>query len=340
MFSNWKKSIAAVLLTLCLAFTACGAPAAVGDNVTEPTGSAPGTGAQTGTETSGGAATPIDVYVLAGQSNMAGTSRLNLLPEQYRRTYPRVKMYFEVGSGYEPDMREWTVVQPGQGAFINNTQYFGPELGMAEVLQNSDSEIAFVKYAYGGTAIYQHPGINNTATNKDNWHGSWDGATPGRLYNGLISTVQTALTELEEQGYAPVIRGMAWMQGETDGEIQFNSGEHAAADVYEHNLTEFFKAVRTELNVPDMPIVFGEIYEYSTAVIQARKIVLAQKRVAETLPGTYLINTGDLVIDGSIDDWHWNGISEWLLGVRFGEKLYEVTHPALDNTYNDGEAAA
>ena len=30
----------------------------------------------------------------------------------------------------------------------------------------------------------------------------------------------------------------------------------------------------------------------------------------------------------------------WLLGVRFGEKLYEVTHPALDNSYNDGEAAA
>ena len=326
---GWKRFIALAAVLVCFAAAACsGAP------VTSGVGRAPdaSSGASADNEAAS-AATPIDVYILAGQSNMAGTSKLDLLDEKYRKTYPRVKIYFEVGGGYEPEMRQWTVVQPGQGAYINNARYFGPELGMAEILQNIDSEIAFIKYAYGGTAIYQHPDINNTSTNKDNWHGRWDGATPGRLYNGLVDTVRTALSQLVGDGYDPVIKGMAWMQGETDGEIQFNRGAHAAADVYEHNLTEFFKAVREEFGEPDMPIVFGEIYEYSAAVVQARKIVLAQQAVADSLQGAYLVDTGDLVINGAVDDWHWNGLSEWLLGVRFGEKLYEVTHPGMDNSY-------
>ncbi|MBQ8885783.1 MAG: hypothetical protein IJY62_05405 [Clostridia bacterium] len=294
----------------------------------------------------------IDVYIMAGQSNMVGTSRLELLDEQYKVAYPRVKIY-NGGDGPNDERNKWVSVRPGQGAANQPWVMFGPELGMASILNEKDKEVAFIKYAYGGTAIYQHSGLNNTATNHDNWHGPWDGVkkaetvsdvtteTSGRLYTECMVTVKNGLAALKADGYTPVVKGLAWMQGETDGEIQFNNNGHDAASVYEHNLTELFSHFRSEIgeivgqDLSKMPIVFGEIYEYSTCVVRVREIVEAQAKVG-LQPNNYLIETGDLIIDSRIDDWHWNGNEEYTLGVRFGEKLYEVTHGPFDNAYSDG----
>lgn len=288
----------------------------------------------------------IDVYLMAGQSNMVGTSRLYLLDEKYQESFPTVKFY-NGGDGLNSERNRWVTVHPGQGTmslrdnFDNQTESFGPELGMAKVLHNTTEEIAFIKYAYGGTAIFQNPEVNNTATNKDNWHGPWDGASSGRLYNGFLQTVREGLTKLKQDGYEPIIKGLAWMQGETDGEIQFNNERYQAAKAYEHNLTELFNAFRNEIStisgqdLSQMPIVFGEIYEFSTAVKEVRTIVEAQYKVGQ-LANNYMIETGDLAIDSRIDDWHWNGTMEYMLGIRFGEKLYELTHEISDVEYDDG----
>ena len=294
----------------------------------------------------------IDVYIMAGQSNMVGTSRLELLDDQYKVNYPLVKLY-NGGDGPSEERNKWVTVRPGQGTASQPYVMFGPELGMASVLSEPDKEIAFIKYAYGGTAIYQHPSVNNTATNHDNWHGPWDGVkavetlsqvtteTSGRLYVECMLTIKNGLAALKADGYIPVIKGLAWMQGETDGEIQFNRGEHNAASVYEHNLTQLFAHFRSEIgaiaqqDLSKMPIVFGEIYEYSTCVVRVRDIVEAQANVGMQ-PNNYLINTGDLIIDSRVDDWHWNGNEEYTLGVRFGEKLYEVNHGPFNNAYSDG----
>ncbi len=293
-----------------------------------------------------GAGNEIDVYFIAGQSNAAGTSKLSTLDDKYKINYPNV-LFYNGGDGVISEQNKWTYVRPGLGTQSlkdsegNIITAFGPELGMARALSNKDKKIAFIKYAYGGTAIFQNDSLNNTATNKDNWHGPWDDATSGRLYNGFVSTAKEGLAKLKENGYSPVIKGLTWMQGETDGEIQFNTGKYDAADKYEHNLTELFNHFRSELTTisgvdqSKMPIVFGEIYEYSTAVVQVRKIVEAQKNVGE-LPNNYLINTGDLIIDVNNDGWHWPGNQELELGVRFGEKLYELYHSTTYTPYSDG----
>ncbi|MBQ9480583.1 MAG: carboxypeptidase regulatory-like domain-containing protein, partial [Clostridia bacterium] len=163
-----------------------------------------------------------------------------------------------------------------------------------------------------------------------NWHGPWDGALAGDFYEGLFGTVDAAVSELKAKGYSPKVRGFVWMQGETDGEIQFNNGLRKGAENYEHNLTELFKAVRVKLNEPDLPIVFGEIYEYSQPLSieqsgRGRDIVAAQRNVGN-LANNYLVTTGDLMIDASVDPWHWQGQSARLLGVRFGEKMYEAVY--------------
>lgn len=290
-------------------------------------------------------ATDIDVYFIAGQSNAAGTSRLKTLDDKYKVEYPNV-LFYNGGDGVLSEQNKWTHVRPGLGtqAVTENgetVEMFGPELGMARVLSNKNKKIAFIKYAYGGTGIFQHDGLNNTATNHDNWHGPWDGATSGRLYNGFFTTARKGLASLKEKGYNPIIKGVTWMQGETDGEIQFNQGKYNAADVYEHNLTELFSCFRSELTTisgtdqSKMPIVFGEVYEYSIAFCEARKIVEAQANVGK-LPNNYLINTGDLIISTKVDGWHWPGNQELQLGVRFGEKYYELSNSLTYTPYSDG----
>jgi hypothetical protein len=288
-------------------------------------------------------AVDIDVYFIAGQSNAVGFSKLSTLDDEYKVEYPNV-LFYNGGQGIQNIGDNLSYVRPGLGLQPGDTiEYtgFGPELGMAKVLSNKEKKIAFIKYAYGGTAIYQNDSLNNKDDNHDNWHGPWDGATSGRLYEGFLTTAGNGLNALKKAGYSPAIKGLVWMQGETDGEVQFNTGKYNAADMYEHNLTELFNHFRRELtdisstNQLDMPIVFGEIYEYSTAVIEVRKIVEAQANVGK-LDNNYLINTGDLIIDTTNDGWHWPGNQELELGVRFGEKLYEVNHTVEYQQYSDG----
>ena len=286
----------------------------------------------------------IDVFLLAGQSNMVGFSRLSLLDDKYKKEYPNVLMY-NGGDCIGTERNKLTYVHPGQGTqsamALLGSEAFGPELGMASVLSSNNKKIAFIKFAYGGTAIFQHPELNNTQSNKDNWHGPWDGATSGNLYKNFLSTVRNGLNALISMGYNPVVRGLAYMQGETDGEIQFNNDVYHAADAYEHNLTELFNAFREEVSIindqdlSEMPIVFGEIFEYSKAVIEVRKIVEAQNNVGK-LDNNYLIETSDLLITSKVDDWHWNGNWMYWLGVRFGEKLYETVYGLNTIEYSDG----
>lgn len=283
----------------------------------------------------------IDVYLLAGQSNAVGMARLALLDDQYKREYPLVWL-FNGGDGPRGEHLRWVPVRPGQGSIAVNIPMFGPELGMASVLERGDEPVALIKYAHGGTAIYRNADLNNRPDNHDNWHGPWDGVKPaedlsqvdettsGRLYTEFMMTIRQGLQALREQGYAPVIRGLAWMQGETDGEIQFNNDRHQAAPVYAHELQCLFAAFRGEIgriagqDLSRMPIVFGEINRFSRCIIQAEAIVQAQKQVG-LLPCNALIGTEDLPIDPAIDEWHWNGNEEYELGVRFGRRLLELT---------------
>lgn len=279
----------------------------------------------------------IDVYLIAGQSNAVGMARLDLLDDQYKREYPHVWL-FNGGDGPREEHLRWVPVRPGQGSIAVGIPMFGPELGMASALQRADAPVAFIKYAHGGTAIYRNADLNNKPDNHDNWHGPWDGVAPaadlsqvnegtsGRLYTECLMTIRAGLAQLREQGYTPVIRGLAWMQGETDGEIQFNNDKHQAAPVYAHNLSALFAAFRWELSdiagqdLTHMPIVFGEINRFSRCICQAEAIVAAQMAVGRE-PGNHLVLTEDLPIDPAIDEWHWNGNEEFFLGVRFGETL-------------------
>ena len=279
----------------------------------------------------------IDVFVLVGQSNAVGMAKVSSLPGISDLSFPDVLIY-NGGDCPAAEKNRLVPVHAGQGWGFGEEPYFGPELGMASVFSASKHPVAIMKYAYGGTAIFRNPDLNNKPTNHDNWHGPWDGVIPastpeevneftsGRLYTESLQTIRNGLSALQDLGYNPVVRGLVWMQGETDGEIQFNNNKYAASSVYEHNLTELFRAFRTELtaitgsNQTHMPIIFGEINEFSVCIVNAAEIVAAQKQVGKQADN-YYISTCDLPIDPTIDCWHWTGKEAFELGVRFANTL-------------------
>ncbi|MDR0856429.1 MAG: sialate O-acetylesterase [Clostridiales bacterium] len=273
--------------------------------------------------------TPIDVYILAGQSNADGVAEISSLPAPYDTVE-----YKNVWIHRNNVWREGVKAGLGGGA-----QYFGPELGIAEFIGRGDKKVAIIKWAIGGTAITK---IHDSATN---WHGTWDGQTAGSMYTTLFNRITNGLNGLVQRGYAPEIKGMFWMQGEQDGveNVAYNNTHGAGADyaagpmAYEHNLTEFFAAVRARLELPALPIVFGEVYEYSQVMTWPREILAAQHKLA-LLPDNYLVETGDLYINPNADKWHWQGKEMLELGRRFADAMYRVYHPVLDNTYDDGYA--
>jgi len=266
----------------------------------------------------------IDVYILAGQSNMAGHSQLKYLDKKYQKEYHNSLIY--IGDNADSAVLKKIInVKPGQGY---SSECYGPEIPMAYFFESAH-KVGFIKYAWGGTAIFQNPDLNCNSNNNDNWHGTWDNKKPGRLYLGLLDTVKEGIKAYKQEGYNPIIKGIVWMQGETDGEIQFNNSKYNASKEYYKNLVNLFDYLRKDIGIivdsdlTNLPIVFGEIYEYSRAVCNVRDIVLAQKEVGK-LSNNYYISTKDLKIDMPVDDWHWNSFEMFTLGYRFAMKLYQL----------------
>ena len=78
-----------------------------------------------------------------------------------------------------------------------------------------------------------------------------DNVGPG--YEVFYETVSDGIDALIEAGWEPEVKGMAWMQGESD------ACWDVWADAYEDNLTHFIDRVREDVRSPSMAFVAGLI---------------------------------------------------------------------------------
>lgn len=161
----------------------------------------------------------IDVIVLAGQSNMEGHSWSNELKKhiseekynEYVKGYEDFRMCYKVGCGGSNNNsnNQFVKIKLGQGC---NVPMFGPELGIAEYLTEYKSvlanEVAFVKFAVGGTTIYNQ--WRSPSSVDENFE-------KGYIYTPFIKYVENSIETLVNEGYEPTIRAICWMQGESDG---------------------------------------------------------------------------------------------------------------------------
>jgi hypothetical protein len=285
-----------------------------GSSTTSPSTSTTSTSTTTPSTTS--TSTPskdrtIHVYLVAGQSNASGVGQVNSLPAALQLGQPDVNIYWS----QEP---WWKPLSPASEYTSGALAYFGPEVtfgrGLADV--GDGTPIAIIKHSVGGTDL------------ADFWNPGESPSDPdvGTGYQVFYDTVSNGLDALIAEGWEPEVRGMAWMQGESD------ACWDVWADAYESNLTHFIARVREDVRTPTMPFVAGlidcvELCGWRETVREATL------NVADADANVYTVETEDL---GTYpyDGWHYQGTGMRVLGYRFaasltGQPIPDMPHAAI-----------
>jgi hypothetical protein len=212
------------------------------------------------------ASEPIQVYLLAGQSNMLGAGKFWELPtEPFNYLTPQSVSYSydldigaKVSNGFE---------QLRPGVYLNS---FGPELSFGRFVDEaSAAPIGIIKVAAGGTSLAL----------------DWDpeAPAPGRaLYPRMLQHVTNALASLGGEGTDYQVAGVLWVHGESDTSA-------AVAPAYHDNLTDFIQQVRTDLNNPQLPFYIGRLNRGAN-LPNVKVIRQAQADVAREDPYTIAVD--------------------------------------------------
>ncbi|MHB1484833.1 MAG: sialate O-acetylesterase [Saccharofermentanales bacterium] len=250
---------------------------------------------------------PLKVYILAGQSNMAGVGQVSDLPGEL--TDPENYVFSFVDGMVDPSIHcQWSILKQGLG--VDSTK-FGPELTFGLDLETArpDDRIALIKWSWGGTNL------------ASDWNPSagwcYNGGGPYSEYPGFKATVLQQIADLKNYWSEVEIAGMIWMQGESD------SLDYTMANNYQTNLTNFIQAVRQDFGVPNMPFVIGRISD-ATQWTYRSTVRAAQANVADMVPNTSIINTDDLG-RWQNDPYHYDSSGQITLGSRFAAAMESLT---------------
>lgn len=263
---------------------------------------------------------PVQVFILAGQSNAVGhNTAASFAPAPFPdslRSQPDVM--FWPGSNANAAVRNtWTTLRVGVSSVGRDA--FGPELAFGRHLQSKvpGARFAILKYAVGGTGIARSsdyddyiPALAGFDDRGNNWHPPEPGRPAGALYTQLVTNVKAALAALEHDGHDHELRGFLWMQGEHEAGIS----RRMAAD-YGRLLVGFRDRVRVDLDAPRLPFLIGQI---SDKWIFRQDVQAAQERACVDDPRSRLVVTRDFTRTPG-DDAHYDANGMVLLGTRFAE---------------------
>jgi hypothetical protein len=224
------------------------------------------------------------IYVLAGQSNMAGRAPIEP-PDTV--SYPHIKMLDKSGN-WVPAHEPLAFDKPAIAGV-------GPGMAFARALhaQHPDWDIYLVPCAVGGTRI-------------DLWQpGAYDSATHTHPYDDALRRIQLAAQT------AP-ITAILWHQGESDANPALLPG-------YAAKLTALIDRFRSVLQQPQLPFVMGEIGIFDASQQNKAAINSILQKLVTTIPQCRLAGANGLTDKG--DKTHFNTVSARLLGARYAAAL-------------------
>jgi len=261
---------------------------------------------------------PVQVYILAGQSNAVGYNDLKeyrngkeAFPESLREQIDVLFWDADASSG------EWTSLR------VRESGGFGPEIGFAAQMSSDrpGQKIAIIKCAVGGTGIARSteyrdyiPGYEEFDDQGDHWHPPTEGGAVGLRYQHLVETICKALIAFENDHVNWELAGFIWMQGEHEAGLS-----PTMAGRYGELLESFMAAVRRDCSSPGLPFVIGEVngHDWPFAEIVRRE----QARVCESDPRAILVKTADLSRKGSGGGAHFDADGMLALGMRIAGEL-------------------
>jgi hypothetical protein len=213
------------------------------------------------------AKTIVPVFLLSGQSNMAGMqNNISDLTADQSKTVDNVKIYQASEGAYQ---NKWSTLGPGFGSQNTN---MGPELLFGRTLADSmpGNKIALIKDSRSGTYLgkateWLPPSSNN--------------GTGGTYFASMMTHIDAALksfnSAFDTAKYTPRWAGFVWLQGE------FDAMDQNLANAYETNLTNLIKDIRTKASVEDLPVILPMIDVQNTwtynSKVRAADVLCKQK---------------------------------------------------------------
>ena len=271
----------------------------------------------------------IDVNLIGGQSNAVGYGYDDLAANGY--TDARYSDGFEnvlFYGNYETEKTcpaDFVPVRKGLGKNWNNgTSGSGAELGVASMLGDTQGVHAVIKCAWGATFLAPDASAS-VSLSQGTWtppsyresHGL-SGNMIGNMYARFLSTVRLGLEKLTAKGYAPVVKGMWWMQGEA--EVTNSANANAYAELLS-DLIDDLRADLTRISGSDlsgMPFVLGKIYRNPdpqyTQFAYIDTVRAAQQKVADEKFNVFPVDCTGLKQQ---DGWHFRASAQAWLGEQF-----------------------
>jgi len=198
----------------------------------------------------------IDLFIMAGQSNMQGwRSDAANYPVDHHQLDKRIPFYYEA-IDYGSSNKQWKTLMPQVGHFKSG--HFGPEVTFARALLKTKMNPAIFKFSSGGSSI------------KTDWK------APGKhgLYDQMINNLDLAIAEMEAQGHTVTPRAIIWIQGETDA----NTSQ--LANEYYWHLRKLLHHLRTNILRQPKLMVILSVDEQHPRVQLNPQVVDAQLKLA------------------------------------------------------------
>lgn len=161
----------------------------------------------------------VDVYIMAGQSNMLGSAPILDLPESDLSSDALFYTSWHSNTSNAETLQNysnWSASTVAGNTRGGSSSLFGPEIGFASKLSqlnNSNKKIAILKYAVGASSL------NAGDDSLSDWDTEINEHREGDCWRGLQKALQNGINKLVATGYSYRIRGFVWWQGESGSSV-------------------------------------------------------------------------------------------------------------------------
>ena len=251
----------------------------------------------------------LNVFILAGQSNMAGADSEVAVPPGFVQTAADRETRFTMAplpeADQSPQYVPWGDVRGHQA---KNKLVHGPEVGFARTLYATGwRDMALIK-------VHANYGRDAEA---------WPWGKGGALHETWTRFVDARVAELKSRGYQIRVRGFLWHQGIDDaihGRLAYQ---------YQSNLTDLIAELRARYATENTPFVLAR--SVNSRMVQRApdpegtapmsRVRRAQVAVGGSVPFAAWIDVDDLP---NVNTHHFSADSQLVIGDRYAKAFLKI----------------
>ena len=241
-----------------------------------------------------------DIYLLIGQSNMAGRGKM-ILPEDTARVMEGVWL---LNSDGKPEPARNPLNRYSSVRKVMKMQQIGPGTAFGEkVARATGRKVLLVVNALGGSSI--------RAWAKD----APMVADKGSIAVGEKQLYAEAIRRTREALPYGKLKGIIWHQGEADARNP---------EAYKARLSALVENLRKDLKAPDVPFIAGEIAHWRPSAAGFNEMI---RTISTFVPNSDWVSAegaGQLINDR---DPHFSRDGQLLIGSRYADKALQMCYP-------------